>query len=101
MVLLSDSEDKYVMDAAALTNCETVFDARLFPMPVRGAGKKVLHLHFFCPAYIGLDFTVSTTLCVRPESEKPKVMINPKDLELDKKKGLMDVCGAGSNKTRC
>ena len=58
---------------------------------VKMSGKTVLHLHFMCPVYMGLDFTVTATLVAKPESMKPKVEINQKDLDLDKKKGLMDV----------
>lgn len=31
------------------------------------------------------------TMKVKPESQKPKVVINEKDLALDKKRGLVDV----------
>ena len=58
---------------------------------VQKAGKTVFHLHFMCPVYMGLDFTVTATLVAKPESMKPKVEVNQKDLDLDKKKGFMDV----------
>ena len=32
------------------------------------AGKTVFHLHFMCPVYIGLDFTVTATLIDEAES---------------------------------
>ena len=66
-------------------------EARIFGLRPVKAEKVCYHLHFMCPCYVGLDFTVPVVMKVRPESEKPKVEINQKDLDLDKKKGLIDV----------
>ena len=88
-VLLSDAEDKYVLDYTMLTPLETVTEERVFPIRPMKAEKMCYHLHFLCPCYVGLDFTVAVK--VKPESMKPKVVINQKDLDLDKKKGLIDV----------
>lgn len=90
-VLLSDANDKYVMDCAMLTPQELLTEARIFALHPPKAEKVCYHLHFLCPCYVGLDFTVPVMMKVRPESEKPKVEINQKDLDLDKKKGLIDV----------
>lgn len=90
-VLLSDAEDKYVLDYTMLTPLETVTEERVFPIRPMKAEKMCYHLHFLCPCYVGLDFTVPVSVKVKPESMKPKVVINQKDLDLDKKKGLIDV----------
>ena len=90
-VLLSDAEDKYVLDYTMLTPLETVTEERVFPIRPMKAEKMCYHLHFLCPCYVGLDFTVPVAVKVKPESMKPKVVINQKDLDLDKKKGLIDV----------
>lgn len=89
--LLSDADDKYVLDFAMLKPQELLTEARIFALQPRKAEKVCYHIHFLCPCYVGLDFTVPVTMKVRPESEKPKVEINQKDLDLDKKKGLIDV----------
>ena len=91
VIVLSDREDKNALDAVVLTPHEMVEDLRAFPIIPDKEGMMTFHLHFLCPAYVGLDFTVPVSMRVRPESEKPKVEINKKDLELDKEKGLMDV----------
>lgn len=91
VIVLSDREDKNALDAVVLTPHEMVEELRAFPMIPDKEGMMTFHLHFLCPAYMGLDFTVPVSMRVRPESEKPKVEINKKDLELDKEKGLMDV----------
>ena len=91
VIVLSDREDKNALDAVVLTPHEMVEELRAFPMIPDKEGMMTFHLHFQCPAYVGLDFTVPVSMRVRPESEKPKVEINKKDLELDKEKGLMDV----------
>lgn len=91
VIVLSDREDKNALDAVVLTPHEMVEELRAFPMIPDKEGMMTFHLHFLCPAYVGLDFTVPVSMRVRPESEKPKVEINKKDLELDKEKGLMDV----------
>lgn len=90
-VLLSDADDKYVLDCALLRPLELLTEARIFGLRPVKAEKACYHLHFLCPCYVGLDFTVPVVMKVRPESEKPKVEINQKDLDLDKKKGLIDV----------
>lgn len=74
-----------------LTSSEMFTEVRGFPIVPDKEGLMMFHLHFFCPGYIGLDFTVPVSMRVKPESQKPKVEINKKDLELDKEKGLMDV----------
>lgn len=91
VIVLSDREDKNALDAVVLTPHEMVEELRAFPMIPDKEGMMTFHLHFLCPAYVGLDFAVPVSMRVRPESEKPKVEINKKDLELDKEKGLMDV----------
>lgn len=91
VIVLSDREDKNALDAVVLTPHEMVEELRAFPMIPDKEGMMTFHLHFLCPAYVGVDFTVPVSMRVRPESEKPKVEINKKDLELDKEKGLMDV----------
>ena len=91
VIVLSDREDKNALDAVVLTPHEMVEELRAFPMIPDKEGMMTFQLHFLCPAYVGLDFTVPVSMRVRPESEKPKVEINKKDLELDKEKGLMDV----------
>ena len=93
MIVLSDREDKNALDAVILTPHDMVEELRAFPMIPDKEGLMTFHLHFLCPAYVGLDFTVPVSMRVKPESEKPKVEINQKDLELDKEKGLMDVVG--------
>ena len=89
--MLSDRDDKNALDAVVLTPHEMVEELRAFPIIPDKEGLMTFHLHFLCPAYMGLDFTVPVSMRVRPESEKPKVEINKKDLDLDKEKGLMDV----------
>ena len=90
-VLLSDADDKYVLDCALLRPLDLLTEERIFGLRPVKAEKACYHLHFMCPCYVGLDFTVPVVMKVRPESEKPKVEINQKDLDLDKKKGLIDV----------
>lgn len=91
IVVLSDRDDKSVLDAIMVTPDELVTEVRGFAVMPDKEGLMMFHLHFFCPGYIGLDFTVPVSMKVKPESQKPKVEINKKDLELDKEKGLMDV----------
>ena len=101
VIVLSDREDKNALDAVVLTPHEMVEELRAFPMIPDKEGMMTFHLHFLCPAYVGLDFTVPVSMRVRPESEKPKVEINKKDLELDKEKGLMDVWSEMELIVRC
>lgn len=101
VIVLSDREDKNALDAVVLTPHEMVEELRAFPMIPDKEGMMTFHLHFLCPAYMGLDFTVPVSMRVRPESEKPKVEINKKDLELDKEKGLMDVWSEMELIVRC
>lgn len=91
IIVLSDREDKSALDAMVLTSSEVFTEVRQFPIIPNKEGLTIFHLHFFCPAYIGLDFTIPVSMRVKPESQKPKIEINKKDLELDKEKGLMDV----------
>ena len=91
IVLLSDAEDKIAYDFVTLADPSVLSERVIARFQVPKAGKTVLHLHFMCPVYMGLDFTVTATLVAKPESMKPKVEINQKDLDLDKRKGLMDV----------
>ena len=101
VIVLSDREDKNALDAVVLTPHEMVEELRAFPMIPDKEGMMTFHLHFLCPAYVGLDFTVPVSMRVRPESEKPKVEINKKELELDKEKGLMDVWSEMELIVRC
>ena len=101
VIVLSDREDKNALDAVVLTPREMVEELRAFPMIPDKEGMMTFHLHFLCPAYVGVDFTVPVSMRVRPESEKPKVEINKKDLELDKEKGLMDVWSEMELISRC
>lgn len=90
-MVLSDSKDKSALSATMLDNTDLFTEESLFRFPVVKEGIECFHLHFFCPCYMGLDFTVAVSMKVKPESMKPKVVINEKDLALDKKKGLVDV----------
>ena len=91
IVMLCDAEDKMVFDYSIIANPSVFFEQPIVQFQVPRAGKTVFHLHFMCPVYMGLDFTVPATLVAKPESMKPKIEINQKDLDLDKKKGFMDV----------
>ena len=90
-VVVSDPDDKYTITAAPLLYTGLFSEQTLFRTGVPKEGLFSYHLHFFCPCYIGLDFTVAVSMRVKPESMKPKMVINEKDLELDKKKSLIDV----------
>ena len=91
MVVLSDVNDKYALEGDIIAFNGLFKEQPIFQMQVRKAGIITYHLHFFCPCYLGLDFTVAVSMKVKPESMKPKIVINEKDLALDKKKGLVDV----------
>lgn len=58
VIVLSDREDKNALDAVVLTPHEMVEELRAFPMIPDKEGMMTFHLHFLCPAYVGLDFTV-------------------------------------------
>lgn len=91
-MILTDREDKSVYDANLITPMNMVSEIRLFMVRAPKDGLHFFHLHFFHGAYQGLDFVTSTKMRVKPESLKPKIEVNQKDLDLDKQRGLMDVC---------
>lgn len=93
MVALTDADDKCVYDVNIITPTHMVDDIRVFIVRAPKAGLNRFHIHFYHGAYQGLDFVVAANMRVKPESEKPKVEINQKDLDLDKQRGLMDVGG--------
>ena len=91
IIVITDPADKYMLDLMVIPYTGLFIDTTLFRVPATREGSSSFHLHFFCPCYIGLDFSVPVTMKVKPESQKPKVVINEKDLALDKKRGLVDV----------
>ena len=91
IIVITDPADKYMFDMIKIPLTGLFIDTTLFQVPAVREGSTSYHLHFFCPCYLGLDFSVSVTMKVKPESQKPKVVINEKDLALDKKRGLVDV----------
>lgn len=62
VIVLSDREDKNALDAVVLTPHEMVEELRAFPMIPDKEGMMTFHLHFLCPAYVGLDFTVPVSM---------------------------------------
>lgn len=88
---ITDPADKGVFDIMTIPYTGLFVETTLFRVPAVREGTSSFHLHFLCPCYLGLDTSVTVTMKVKPESQKPKVVINEKDLALDKKKGLVDV----------
>ena len=88
---LTDANDKYVYDLNIISITGVVDDIRVFIVRAPKAGLNRFHIHFLHGAYQGLDFVKAANMKVKPESEKPKVVINQKDLDLDKQRGFMDV----------
>jgi len=90
-MVITDDKDKMVYGFNKLSFDKLMMEEKIFDMPVIAKGKKSVHLHFFCPCYIGLDFCVTASFTAKPESQKPKVEVNQKDLDLNKQKNFMEV----------